>query len=158
MGATAAVATGTVTVEPPRLAATPAAELDEKVGAFANASAEKPVRTGADVVWIGRRPRPDSVSRPPTAATKDMCPSSNRRTMPVGHKRLFRVTVDAIHPGTTVRYHYRGGSSLATVTAKDETHVTFVGAECDGTFTHEQVDYLVDDGRLQIVLDDESHD
>ncbi|MCU4974364.1 hypothetical protein OB955_16695 [Halobacteria archaeon AArc-m2/3/4] len=69
----------------------------------------------------------------------------------------LRVTADAIGPGTSVRYHYRGGNSLATVVDRTDRYVTFVGAECDGTFTHDQIDRLIDDDRLQIVLDDETH-
>jgi hypothetical protein len=65
----------------------------------------------------------------------------------------FGLTVDAIHPGTTVRYHYRSGSSLATVVEKTADQVTFVGDDCDGTFTYDQIDRLIADGRLQVVLD-----
>lgn len=77
--------------------------------------------------------------------------------MTVSRREGLGVTVDAIHPGATVRYHYRGGDSLATVTEKDDQFLTFVGDECDGKFTHEQIDRLIDDGRLQVVLDDETH-
>lgn len=70
---------------------------------------------------------------------------------------VFRVTADALGPGTTVRYHYRTGNSLATVVERTDRYVTFVGEECDGTFTHDQIDRLIDDDRLQIVLDDETH-
>ncbi|QSX00969.1 hypothetical protein [Haloterrigena alkaliphila] len=69
----------------------------------------------------------------------------------------FRTTVDAIHPGTTVRYHYRSGSSLATVVERTERYVTFVGPNCDGRFTHEQIDRLIEDDRLEVVLDDDHH-
>lgn len=69
----------------------------------------------------------------------------------------LRVTADALAPGTTVRYHYRTGNSLATVVERTDRYVTFVGGECDGTFTHDQIDRLIDDDRLQIVLDDETH-
>ena len=68
-----------------------------------------------------------------------------------------RTTADALFPGTTVHYRYRTGDSLATVVERTERFVTFVGAECDGRFTHEQITRLIDDGRLEVVLDDETH-
>ena len=67
-------------------------------------------------------------------------------------RRHLRLTAAAIHPGTVVRYHYRTGSSLATVTEKGDRFLTFVGESCDGRFTHDQIDRLIDDGRLQVVL------
>lgn len=67
----------------------------------------------------------------------------------------FRLTAEAVHPGTTVRYYHRYGSGLATVTEKCDRFVTFVGEDCDGRFSHEQIDRLLDDERLQIVLDDD---
>ncbi|WP_242695586.1 hypothetical protein [Halomontanus rarus] len=69
----------------------------------------------------------------------------------------LRVTADALAPGATVRYHYRGGNSLATVVERTDRYVAFVGAECDGTFTHDRIDRLIDDDRFQIVLEDETH-
>ncbi|SER24205.1 hypothetical protein [Natrinema salaciae] len=74
------------------------------------------------------------------------------------HRRQYlSVTAEALHPGTTVRYTYRTGSSLATVVERTDRLVTFVGEDCDGTFTNGQIDRLFADGRLEIVLDDESH-
>lgn len=69
----------------------------------------------------------------------------------------LRVTGDALHPGTTVRYHYRTGSALATVVERTDQHVTFVGDDCDGRFTHDQIEQLLATDRLQVVLDDELH-
>ncbi|ADB59284.1 hypothetical protein Htur_0384 [Haloterrigena turkmenica DSM 5511] len=69
----------------------------------------------------------------------------------------FRTTVTALHPGTTVRYHYRTGDSLATVVEYTDRVVTFVGPDCDGRFTHDQIDRLLEDDRLEVVLDDETH-
>lgn len=68
-----------------------------------------------------------------------------------------RTTADALFPGTTVRYHYRTGDSLATVVERTDRFVTFVGEECDGRFTHDQIDRLIDDDRLEVVLDNEIH-
>ncbi|WP_226480789.1 hypothetical protein [Natrinema amylolyticum] len=74
------------------------------------------------------------------------------------HRREYlSVTAEALHPGATVRYHYRTGSSLATVVEQTDRLVTFVGEDCDGKFTHGQIDRLFADGRLEIVLDDEIH-
>ncbi|WP_436346685.1 hypothetical protein [Natronorubrum sp. FCH18a] len=69
----------------------------------------------------------------------------------------LRTTAAALFPGTTVHYSYRTGDSLATVVERTERFVTFVGEECDGRFTHEQINRLIDDGRLEVVLDDELH-
>ena len=69
----------------------------------------------------------------------------------------FRTTADALFPGTTVRYYYRTGDSLATVVECTDRFVTFVGPECDGRFTHDQIDRLLEDDRLEVVLDDERH-
>ncbi|MDQ2052363.1 hypothetical protein RBH26_17995 [Natronolimnohabitans sp. A-GB9] len=66
-------------------------------------------------------------------------------------------TADALFPGTTVRYYYRTGNSLATVVERTERFVTFVGEECDGRFTHDQIDRLIEDDRLEVVLDAETH-
>ncbi|OVE83812.1 hypothetical protein [Natronolimnobius baerhuensis] len=68
-----------------------------------------------------------------------------------------RTTEAAIFPGTTVRYHYRTGDSLATVVERTDRFVTFIGPDCDGRFTHDQIDRLIDDDRLEVVLDDEYH-
>ncbi|MDF9744767.1 hypothetical protein [Natrinema salsiterrestre] len=74
------------------------------------------------------------------------------------HRRTrLTVTAAALHPGTTVRYHYRTGTSLATVVERTDRHVAFIGTDCDGTFTHGQIERLIDDGRLEVVLDDEVH-
>ncbi|MDS0476621.1 hypothetical protein [Natrinema sp. 1APR25-10V2] len=74
------------------------------------------------------------------------------------HRRQYlRITSDALHPGTTVRYYYRTGSSLATVVERTDGVVTFVGEDCDGRFTRSQIDRLFDEGRLEVVLDDEDH-
>ncbi|ELY68422.1 hypothetical protein [Natrinema versiforme] len=74
------------------------------------------------------------------------------------HRREFlSVTAEALHPGTTVRYRYRNGSSLATVVERTDRLVTFVGEDCDGTFTHGQIDRLFADDRLEIVLNDRIH-
>ncbi|WP_339105042.1 hypothetical protein [Haloterrigena salinisoli] len=69
----------------------------------------------------------------------------------------FRTTATALFPGTTVRYHYRTGDSLATVVERTDRFVTFVGSDCDGRFTHDQIDRLLEDDRLEVVLDDEMH-
>lgn len=77
--------------------------------------------------------------------------------MTLHRRKYLHVTADALFPGTTVRYHYRTGSSLATVVERTDRIVTFVGEDCDGKFTHGQIDRLFADGRLEIVLDDEMH-
>lgn len=69
----------------------------------------------------------------------------------------LHVTADSLYPGTTVRYHYRAGNSLATVVRRSERYISFLGEECNGTFTYEQIELLLEEGRLQIVLDDETH-
>lgn len=74
------------------------------------------------------------------------------------HRRTYlSVTAAALVPGTTVRYHYRTGSSLASVVERTGEFVAFVGEDCDGTFTRDQIDRLFADGRLEVVLDDEIH-
>ncbi|ELY90212.1 hypothetical protein C483_11908 [Natrialba hulunbeirensis JCM 10989] len=73
------------------------------------------------------------------------------------HRWAYRTSADALHPGTTVRYYYRTGDSLATVIERTERYVTFVGEECNGRFTHDQIDHLIRDGRLEVVLDDTDH-
>lgn len=73
-------------------------------------------------------------------------------------RALRQVDVEAIQVGTSVRFHHRSGESLATVTEKDDEFVAFVGPDCDGHFTHEQIDELIEAGRLQVVLDDVRHD
>ena len=70
---------------------------------------------------------------------------------------FVETTADALFPGATVRYHYRTGDSLATVVERTDRYLTFVGEECDGRFTHNQIDRLIEDGRLEVVLDDETH-
>lgn len=74
------------------------------------------------------------------------------------HRKFYRVTAEMIHEGATVRYHWRDGTGLATVTEKTDRRIAFSGPECNGRFTHDQIDRLVEDGRLQIVLDDARHD
>ena len=69
----------------------------------------------------------------------------------------LRVTADAIHPGTTVRYDYRTGSCLATVVRKSDTHVVIQGEGCHAKFNFGQVDELVEEDRLRVVLDDAYH-
>lgn len=72
--------------------------------------------------------------------------------MTIPRWKSLRVTSEAVWPGTTVRYHHRDGDSIATVTERTARFITFVGEECDGKFTHEQIDRLIEDGRLEIVL------
>lgn len=62
------------------------------------------------------------------------------------------VTADAIRPGTTVRYYYRTGDALAVVTERTDDLIAFSGEDCSGRFTHNQIDRLLADGRLQVVL------
>ncbi len=73
--------------------------------------------------------------------------------MPAEREECLALTVDAIHPGTTVRYHYRGGDAIAAVTEKADGHVTFVGDDCNGKFTYDQIDRMLAEGRLQVVLE-----
>ena len=98
----------------------------------------------------------DRVVEPVTArsilAQKSYTPLAESEAMADLGRRQLRLTAAAIHPGTVVRYHYRTGSSLATVTEKCDRFLTFVGEDCDGRFTHDQIDRLIDDGRLQVVL------
>ena len=68
----------------------------------------------------------------------------------IGHRKYRRVTVDAVHPGITVRYHYREGSSLATVVEKTDRRVRSTGPDCNGAFNHDQIDGLIEENRLQI--------
>lgn len=67
-------------------------------------------------------------------------------------RTYYTITSTALYPGTTVRYHYRDGNSLATVTERTDRYVTFVGDDCDGKFTHDQIERLFADDRLQLVL------
>jgi hypothetical protein len=78
--------------------------------------------------------------------------------MGIIHRKFYRVTAETIHEGATVRYHWRDGTGLATVTEKTDGRIAFRGSECNGRFTYDQIDRLVEDGRLQVVLDDERHD
>ncbi|THE64905.1 hypothetical protein D8Y22_09795 [Salinadaptatus halalkaliphilus] len=74
------------------------------------------------------------------------------------HRRAYRrLTAAALQPEASVRYHYRDGSSLATVVDRTDQYVTFVGLDCDGRFTHDQIETLLEDGRLEVVLDDDTH-
>lgn len=68
-----------------------------------------------------------------------------------------QTTVDALFVGTTVRYRWRDGAGLATVTEATDDRVSFSGPDCNGRFTREQVDRLFADGRLVVVLDDAWH-
>lgn len=70
----------------------------------------------------------------------------------------FRTTADAIHEGATVRYRWRDGTGLATVTEKTDRRIAFTGPDCNGRFNHDQIHRLIRDGRLHIVLDDVRHD
>lgn len=58
----------------------------------------------------------------------------------------------ALEPGTTVLYRHGSGDSLATVTETTDDHVAFVGDDCDGHFPREQIDRMLEDGRLVLVL------
>ena len=69
----------------------------------------------------------------------------------------LQATGDALFPGTTVQYQYRSGDGLATVVERTERYVTFVGTDCNGKFTHDQIDRLLAADQLRIVLDDEIH-
>lgn len=69
----------------------------------------------------------------------------------------YRTTSKHIHVGTTVRYHWRGRIGLATVVETTDRYVTFVGSDCDGRFNRDQINQLINEGRLQVVLDEESH-
>jgi hypothetical protein len=68
--------------------------------------------------------------------------------MALHRRNCLTITAEALHPGTTVRYHYRTGISLATVAKRTDGLVTFVGEGCDGIFTHSQIDRLFADGSL----------
>lgn len=68
-----------------------------------------------------------------------------------------RTTSRQIHVGTTVRYHWRGHAGLATVVETTDRFVSFAGPDCDGRFNRDQIDRLIDEGRLQVVLGEESH-
>lgn len=78
--------------------------------------------------------------------------------MGILRRECFRTTAETIHENATVRYHWRDGSGLATVTEKTDRRIAFSGPECNGRFNRDQIDRLIDDGRLQIVLDDARHD
>ncbi|AGB36103.1 hypothetical protein [Natronococcus occultus] len=75
----------------------------------------------------------------------------------VPHRQSLTLSAETLHRGTTIRYHYRTGSALATVVERTPERVTFVGEDCDGTFTDDQIDRLFATDRLQVVLDDELH-
>lgn len=74
-----------------------------------------------------------------------------------GVSNLFSLTAEALNPGTTVRYYYGSGDALATVVRRSADYVSFLGRECNGTFTYDQIERLFAEGRLEIVLDDETH-
>lgn len=71
----------------------------------------------------------------------------------------FRVetqtTSAALFVGTTVRYGWRDGVGLATVTRSSDDRVAFSGPDCKGRYTCEQSDWLFATRRLEIVLDGE---
>lgn len=77
--------------------------------------------------------------------------------METRHSAFVRTTAAAIHDDTTLRYHWNNGNGLATVTEKTDKYIEFSGPECNGRFTHEQINTLIENGRLQIVIDSETH-
>ena len=68
-----------------------------------------------------------------------------------------QTTAAALFVGTTVRYRWRDGAGLATVTEATDDRVSFSGPDCNGRFTPEQIDRLFADGRLVVVIDDDWH-
>lgn len=68
-----------------------------------------------------------------------------------------RTTAAHVHLGTTVRYRWRNGSGLATVVERTDRIVGFDGPDCDGRFTPDQIDRLIEEGRLEVVLDEGTH-
>ena len=68
-----------------------------------------------------------------------------------------RTGADALFVGSTVRYRWRDGDGLATVVEATDDRIAFRGPECNGRFTHDQIDRLFEDGRLHVVLDDAWH-
>jgi hypothetical protein len=66
-------------------------------------------------------------------------------------------SADALFIGTTVRYHWRDNDGIATVVETTDDRVAFSGPECGGRFSHEQIDRLFENDRLQVVLDDSWH-
>lgn len=69
-----------------------------------------------------------------------------------------KTTADVLYPGATVRYHWASDAGLATITERTETYIEFKGERCDGRFTHDQINRLFADGRLEVILDDTRHD
>jgi hypothetical protein len=53
----------------------------------------------------------------------------------VSHSTSLATSAETLQPGTSVRYHHRSGSSLATVTERTDEHIVFAGDDCDGQFT-----------------------
>lgn len=70
---------------------------------------------------------------------------------------VARTAAGALFVGSTVRYHWRDGDGLATVVEVTDDRIAFSGPECNGRFTHDQIDRLFEDDRLQVVLDDAWH-
>jgi hypothetical protein len=68
-----------------------------------------------------------------------------------------RTSADALFVGTTVRYRWRDDDGLATVVEATDDCIAFSGPECDGRFSHDQIDRLFEDDRLHVVLDDNWH-
>jgi hypothetical protein len=75
----------------------------------------------------------------------------------VPRRYSLTTTAETLQAGTSIRYHHRSGSSLATVTERTDDHIVFAGDDCNGHFTHDQVNYLLTADRLQVVLDDCLH-
>lgn len=65
-----------------------------------------------------------------------------------------QTTSAALFAGTTVRYRWRDGAGLATVTEATDDYVSFSGPDCNGRFSRDQIDRLFADRRLEVVLDD----
>ena len=68
-----------------------------------------------------------------------------------------RTGAAALFVGSTVRYRWRDGDGLATVVEAADDRIAFSGPECNGRFTHDQIDRLFEDDRLHVVLDDAWH-
>jgi hypothetical protein len=66
----------------------------------------------------------------------------------VPRRYSLTTTAETLQPGTSVRYHHRSGSSLATVTERTDDHIVFASDDCNGHFTHDQVDHLLTADRL----------
>lgn len=73
------------------------------------------------------------------------------------HRDEAATTSAALFVGTTVRYRWGDEAALATVTEATDDRVSFSGPDCNGRFTHDQIDRLFTIGRLEVVLDDDWH-